>query len=111
MGWIIDGTDERLAALWPGAVQDYEPDDEGLAVLLASAATWCAARAPQLAEGLDVPPHYVHAQALKARQLALAGQASPSDQIGGYGDQTPAAFATDYQIVTILRPKTRPVVA
>lgn len=107
--WIADGNDDRLAVLWPGAVEDYEPDDPGLAVLLASAAIWCAARAPRLDEGQDVPAHYVHAQALKARQLALAGQATPDSQLGGYGDQT-TTYATDYQIVTILRPKTRPVV-
>lgn len=109
MGWIVDGNDDRLPALWRGGSADYEPTDAGLIAILAAARDDCIDFAPALPEGDEVPPRWVMAQALRARDLARAGLGS-SEQTGLPGEEV-TIYPLDWQIKQLLRPKTKPVVA
>lgn len=107
--WVVDGNDDRLAALWPGGVADFEPDDPGLITALASARVQCEAYAPTLPADQEPPANYVHAQVLQARALIQAGVVDAAGDLAA-GAGTIPTFAMDWSIKNLLRPKTRPVV-
>lgn len=99
--WITDPEDDRLAVLWPGAV-DIEP--EGLEFVLQVAGLQCAEFAPELPVGAEIPENWVAAQVLQARALVRAGAVGSGDQGGGYGEAV-TLFPMDWQVKNLLRPK------
>lgn len=101
MQWILNGDDERLPDLWPGAV---DLTDTALEMVLAAAREQCEAFAPATTAPDDPPVRYVLAQALQAKALARAGFVGADDQVGGYGEGV-TVYPMDWQVKNLLRPR------
>jgi len=101
MNWILNGDDERLPDLWPGAVDLTET---ALGLVLAAAREQCEAYAPTVDNPEDVPARYILAQALQAKALSTAGFAGGNDQVGGYGEGV-TVYPMDWQVKNLLRPR------
>lgn len=110
MQWILNGDDERLPELWPGAV---DLTDGSLAILFAAAVERCTDFQPKAAQANaddNLPSSYVLAQVLDARALARAGFVGENDQMGSLGEGV-TVYPMDWQVKSLLRPKKAPVVA
>jgi len=110
MKWILNGSDERLAELWPGSVDLTE---DALELVLAAAAEACEDFQPKTATANDsdtLKASWVMAQILHAKGLARAGFVGASDQTGFPGE-TVTVYPMDWQVKNLLRPKKAPVTA
>lgn len=103
IGWVDTETDLTDWA-------DAPADDAALARLLQAAFEQCAAYAPALAEGAEVPGRYVLAQLMQARALYRSVLAGSGEQIGPDG-MTITVYPMDRTVKALLRPRTgRPVI-
>jgi len=84
---------------WVTAINDDE-----LADLLEVARMQVEAFAPRLPAGAEVPVNYRMAQLMQAKNLALAGSASPSGDFGQDGFSY-TRYPMDNTVKAILRPK------
>jgi len=104
IGWVETETD---LAEWRDAL-GLDPDD--LARYLQAAYEQCAAYAPALAEGAEIPARYTLAQVMQARALYRSVLAGSGDQIGPDG-MAVTVYPMDRVVKGLLRPRTgRPVV-
>lgn len=96
--WIT-AEEARQDPYWP----ECPLDDPALDALLASAQAQCAAFAPRLRAGAEVPEHYRLALVMQAHALYRSTIAGPGDQIGPDGI-TVTVWPMDRTVKALLRP-------
>lgn len=101
--WNIDT--DFVSSLWADAA-NLEPDT--LNALLETAHIVCVAFAPPLAEDAPVPPNYLVAEIMQAKDIFSKIGGGNASSFGSEGYETPV-YPLTFAARDLLRPKTSPL--